>query len=211
MTAAGEALLDRCLTFIRSNGFSQLSLREIAAGVGTSHRMLIYHFGSRDGLLVEIVGRIEAEQRAALAELAATTDDLSEIGRLFWRRVSDPALAPAERLFFEIYAQALYRREWTDGFRATVIAAWVEPVADLLARFGFPADEARARARLGLAATRGLLLDLLLTGDQDGTDAAAELFASVFTPRSARTGPGSPPPGRTRQSGRTGAAARGRR
>jgi AcrR family transcriptional regulator len=142
--------------------------------------MLIYHFGSREGLLAFVVGRVEAEQRAALAALGETLGDPAEVGRAFWRRVSDPALAPAERLFFEIYAQALYGRPWTDSFRQMVITAWEAPVADLLARAGFPPEQAAARARLGLAATRGLLLDLLMTGDRAAVDAAADLLGDLF-------------------------------
>jgi AcrR family transcriptional regulator len=176
---ARQALLDRCVAYLQESGFSDASLREIAAGAGTSHRMLIYHFGTREQLLADVVGRIEAAQRAALADLFAEEDDLVEIGRRFWRRLSDPALAPAERLFFEIYSHALYGRSWTAQFRETVVAAWVEPVAELLVRHGYPEREARQRARLGLAATRGLLLDLLLTGDREAVDAAAELLAGL--------------------------------
>ena len=178
---ARAALLDRCLAHLAQVGFSQLSLREIAAGAGTSHRMLIYHFGSRDGLLAEIVGRVEAEQRSALADLADQLRDPLEIGRRFWHRLADPALAPAERLFFEIYAQALYGREWTESFRASVIAAWAGPVEALFLAQGFPPDQARARTRIGLATTRGLLLDLLITGDRETLDAAAELFGRLLT------------------------------
>jgi AcrR family transcriptional regulator len=178
---AREALLDRCVSFLKEGGFSQLSLREIAAGAGTSHRMLIYHFGSREGLLAEVVRRIEAEQRAALAALAAEIDDPVEVSRRFWRRLTDPALAPAERLFFEIYAHALFERSWTGSFRASVIAAWTGPVEELFVQLGCDRREARRRARLSLAATRGLLLDLLITGDRDVLDAAADLFAQLIT------------------------------
>jgi AcrR family transcriptional regulator len=178
---AREALLDRCLEYLQRNGFSELSLREIAAGVGTSHRMLIYHFGSRDGLLAAVVGRVEAGQREGLAALAGVTTDLAEIGRLFWRRVADPALAPAERLFFEVYSHALYGRDWTASFRASVIAAWATPVEEMLIGYGLTPADARRRARLGLAATRGLLLDLLITGDREILDEAADLWASLLT------------------------------
>ena len=143
--------------------------------------MLIYHFGSREGLLAEVVGRIEAEQRAALSELALTSTNLVEVSRLFWRRVADPALAPAERLFFEIYAQALYGRAWTESFRASVIAAWIVPIEEALVEHGFPPEVARRRARLGVAATRGLLLDLLITGDREVLDQAADDFAHLLT------------------------------
>ncbi|MFU8875372.1 TetR/AcrR family transcriptional regulator [Micromonospora sp. SL4-19] len=178
---AREALLDRCLAFLKEGGFSQLSLREIASGTGTSHRMLIYHFGSREGLLAEVVRRIEAEQRAALTALVMETDDPVEVSRQFWQRLADPELAPAERLFFEIYAQALFGRSWTEPFRASVIAAWAGPVEEMFIQLGHGPDEARRRARLGLAATRGLLLDLLITGDRDVLDAAADLFARLIT------------------------------
>lgn len=174
-------MLDRCVAFLLEGGFGQLSLREIAAGTGTSHRMLIYHFGSRDGLLAEVVGRIEAAQRAALAELAQLTGDPVEVGRQFWRRLADPALAPAERLFFEIYAQALYGRAWTESFRASVIAAWTAPLEDLFRQQGFSEAEARSRTRLGLATTRGLLLDLLITGEREILDEASDLFAQLLT------------------------------
>ena len=93
--------------------------------------MLIYHFGSRERLLAEIVRHVETAQRDALADLLSGEDDLAEVGRLFWRRVSDPALAPAVRLFFEIYSHALYGRPWTAEFRATVIEAWARPLTEL--------------------------------------------------------------------------------
>jgi AcrR family transcriptional regulator len=179
--AAREAMLDRCMIFLQRNGFSELSLRGIAAGVGTSHRMLLYHFGSREGVLAQVVGRMEADQRTALAQLSASGDDPAAIGRTYWRQVSDPSLAGAERLFFEIYAQALYGREWTESFRASVITAWEGPLVEFLVAQGFTPAEARARARLGLAVTRGLLLDLLITGDREAVDAAADLFNDLLS------------------------------
>ena len=173
---AREALLDKCVAHLLETGFGNLSLREIAAGAGTSHRMLIYHFGSRDGLLAAVVGRIEAEQRAVLDTLLSGDGSPIEVARAFWRRVSDPSLAPAARLFFEIYVQALYGRDWTDSFRRAVIDAWEQP---LIAAVG--GADARARARLSLAVGRGLMLDLLLTGDHAAVDAADDLFARMLT------------------------------
>jgi len=180
--APRDALLRRCIDALARTGFSDLSLREIAKAVGTSHRMLIYHFGSRDGLLAAVVNAVEAEQRAALAELSASNADLIDISRAFWQRISDPSLAPAERLFFEVYAHALRGRPWTDTFRSTVIAAWEQALSELFTSHGFAPDDARSRARLALAVARGLLLDLLITGDRDVLDDARELFAPIMTP-----------------------------
>lgn len=181
---ARDALLDRCLHVLYAQGFGDKSLREIAAEAGTSHRMLIYHFGSRDGLLAAVVGRVEADQRAALLELAE--GDLADASHTFWRRLTDPALAPAERLFFEIYVRALHGHDWTPSFRRSVIDAWEAPVIQLLSRAGSDPRPARAAARLALAVTRGLLLDLLLTGDREVLDDARALFDRLLTPHLTR-------------------------
>ena len=177
---ARNQLLARCVDHLQRTGFGDLSLREIAAGVGTSHRMLLYHFGSREGLLAAAVEYLEAQQRAVLADLAAEGDDLETACRRFWLRISDPDLAPAERLFFEVYASALHRRPWTESFRRTVIAAWDEPLTALFRRHGFGETQARHRARLALAAARGLLLDLLLTDDRAAVDAAGEWLVAAL-------------------------------
>ncbi len=195
--APRDALLRRCIDALARTGFSDLSLREIAQAVGTSHRMLIYHFGSRDGLLAAVVNAIEAEQRAALAELSASNADLLDISQAFWQRISDPSLAPAERLFFEVYAHALRGRPWTGTFRSTVISAWERVLCELFTSHGFAPDDARSRARLTLAVARGLLLDLLITGERDVLDGARELFVPIMTPPGAAasvTGSGAAPP-----------------
>ena len=192
-TESGEArerLLDRCVTYVLQAGFSELSLREIAAGTGTSHRMLIYHFGSREGLLAEIVGRIEAQTRDLLADVASQPGELIDICWAFWRRVSDPSLAAAERLFFEVYAHALHDRPWTRSFRESVIAAWEQPLTELFEKHGFAHGEAADRARLALAVSRGLLMDVLMTGEQDRVDAAMDLLTPLLSqPGKARKPP----------------------
>jgi AcrR family transcriptional regulator len=178
---ARERLLERCVAYVLQAGFSELSLREIAAGTGTSHRMLIYHFGSREGLLAEIVGRIEAQTRDLLADVASQPGELIDICWAFWHRVSDPSLAAAERLFFEVYAHALHDRPWTRSFRESVIAAWEQPLTELFEKHGFAHGEAADRARLALAVSRGLLMDVLMTGERDRVDAAMELLTPLLT------------------------------
>lgn len=171
-----ESLLEAAIAHVEQHGLGELSLRALAAELGTSHRMLSYHFGSRDELVAAIVARVEQHQRDRLAELLADSggDPLEQAAR-FTAQILDPTLWPAERLFFEVYGQALAGRPHTVGFLDRVVTAWLDPVAELVVRIGVPAGEARTHARLGLAVTRGLLLDLLATGDVDGVRAAAEL------------------------------------
>jgi hypothetical protein len=99
-----------------------------------------------------------------------------------WRRLADPGLHPQERLFFEMYGQALQGRPGTAGFLDGIVDSWVAVIADLAARQGIPPDAARADARLSVAVARGLLLDLLATGDRRRVDEALERYIELRFP-----------------------------
>src|SRR5512142_2700669 len=95
-----QQLLERALGYLAEHGIGDISLRELAAALGTSHRMLIYHFGSKEGLLVAVVRR-------------------------FWRQLRSPEVAPLIRLFFELYAQALQGRGYAQPVLAGFPDVWV--------------------------------------------------------------------------------------
>src|SRR5690606_17785178 len=109
--SARQRLLAAAVEYVATHGVGDLSLRQLAAGIGTSHRMLLYHFGSREGLLQAVVHEVEQRQRQALAglweEASRSGVDPATVTWQFWRRLSDPALWPLERLFFELYGRSL--------------------------------------------------------------------------------------------------------
>ena len=175
-----DRLLRAAIDYVGEHGVADLSLRGLAAGIGTSHRMLIYHFGSKEALLVEVVRAVEEQQRELLADLLDPSLSPAEIMGRMWQHLSDPALWPNERLFFEMYGQALQGRPHTAAFLDDVVESWLEPIAALRREQGVPAGTARAQARLDLAITRGLLLDLLATGDLHGVAQAMEQFSALY-------------------------------
>jgi len=176
-----QRLLRAAIDHVADHGVADLSLRGLAAAIGTSHRMLIYHFGSKEGLLIEVIRAVEAQQRDTLASLDVDPSlSPGDVARRMWRHLSDPALWPNERLFFETYGQALQARPHTVEFLDGIVESWLEPIAALRGAQGVPPDRARAQARLDLAITRGLLLDLLATGDRAGTTDAVEQAITLF-------------------------------
>ena len=185
-----ERYLAAAVDYVIEHGAGDLSLRPLAEGIGTSHRMLLYHFGSKEQLLVEIVREIERRERELVnrsvpdarrgsADPTAPPDPV-DILRTFWQRISQPRYAARERLFFELYGRALQGRDGTASLLDGIIDDWTAPAAVIEEARGADPDEARARSRLAVAVTRGLLLDLLATGDRKATTAAFELFLTMM-------------------------------
>ena len=155
--------------------------RASPTAIGTSHRMLIYHFGSKEGLLIEVIRAVEEQQRETLAAFDLDPSlSPSEMSRRMWQHLSDPALWPNERLFFEVYGQALQARPDTADFLDDIVESWLEPIAAMRRQQGVPAAAPRAQARIDVAVTRGLLLDLLATGDRAGVDEAVEHIIEMY-------------------------------
>ncbi len=176
-----QRLLDAAIEYVAEHGLGEVTLRGLASAIGTSHRMLIHHFGSKEGLWVEIVQEVERRQRELLAEIAPDPGQpVAAAMWAWWKHISDPALWPNERLFFEVYGQALQGRAHTTEMLDAIVDSWLDPIAELSIARGTPRDIARAHARLGIAVTRGLLLDLLATGDVAAVDAAMRAFVDLY-------------------------------
>ena len=63
-----QRLLDVCTDYALEHGLPD-RLAPLAAAAGTSSRMLVYHFETRDGLLREILGRARQRQLEAFTDL----------------------------------------------------------------------------------------------------------------------------------------------
>jgi len=166
-------LLEAVFEEFAAGGVGDRSLRELAAAVGTSHRMLLHYFGSREDLLVAIVEEAERRQMALVPDLPMNPADGFAA---MWADLRRPELRRVERLFFECYARAAQGEK---PFTRMVPGAVDDWLGEVETNADAPYD--RAMARLGLAVTRGLLLDLVATNDEAGVDAAARAFVSLLS------------------------------
>jgi len=165
-------LLEALVEEFAAGGVGDRSLRDVAAAVGTSHRMLLHHFGSREDLLVAIVEQVERRQMGLLPELPTTP---AESFAAMWADLRRPELRQLERLFFECYARAAQGEKPFAQMVPGAVDGWLAEVAAVAGAAFDP-----AMARLGLAVVRGLLLDLVATEDEAGVDAAANAFATLL-------------------------------
>jgi AcrR family transcriptional regulator len=183
---ARQRLLEAVLAHFTAAGLGDQSLRQIASSVGTSHRMLLYHFGSREGLLVAVAQAVERRTQATVAEVAtASMGATDEVIRRVWSYVAQPELAPFERLFFALYGRALQGDDALAPLLDGDVARWLDANEELATANGLdvPPGVLRTHARLGLAVVRGLLLDLLATGERDEVTSALEAFARSYAGR----------------------------
>ena len=161
-----DAVVDECA----AHGVGGRSLRELADAVGTSHRMLLHHFGSRDELLLAVVDEVERRQMALLSELMADGTAFAAM----WDHLRRPELRALERLFFECYARGAQGESPFTTMLPGAVDRWLSVT---------PSAADPALARLGLAVMRGLLLDLAGTNDDAGVDAAAQHFVELIGER----------------------------
>ena len=165
MSARRAELLERAYDHVLTHGLADMSLRPLAAAVGSSPRVLLLLFGSKEGLVRALLDRARSDELAMLGRLPATGDPVAEI----WRWLAAPEHRPLLVLWAEAYVRSLVdpTGPWADFARATV-QDWLAVLT--AGRSG------TERATLTLAVLRGALLDLLATGDVERTSAAVESY-----------------------------------
>ncbi|HVV23813.1 MAG TPA: TetR/AcrR family transcriptional regulator [Pseudonocardiaceae bacterium] len=171
-SARREQLLERAYAYVLEHGIGDLSLRPLATAIGSSPRVLLFLFGSKDGLVRELLHRARAAEQEFL-RAAEPSAGLSDLVRTTWQWLVAENHRPLLTLWLECYAKSLVEPDgpWA-GF------AW-DTVDDWLALLAAAQPAARRRTKAGaaertlaLAVLRGALLDLLATGDVDRTTAA---------------------------------------
>ncbi|MDL5160303.1 TetR/AcrR family transcriptional regulator [Actinomycetospora termitidis] len=176
-------LLDAAVDHASREVFAELSFRSVAAALGVSTTTLVHHFGTKDRLLGSILERLRERLVASSEEIAGEHPDLATAARAFWDWSSDEAQWPSLRLFFAVYGHAVQSPGTYGGFLDTVGADWIAVLVAAQGPSVEPAD-ATARATVVVATIRGLLLDVLATGDRARVEEAAAAFLSDLAPRS---------------------------
>lgn len=176
-----SAVLDRIAAYVVKHGLSGLSLRPLAKAVGLSPRTLLYHFGSREGIVTAVIERVRHRQRAMFEQLRQS--DVSAPGaicRAAWVAMTAPNVTPMLRLFFETYALAARSPGLFPGFLKRAIEDWLSFLAAPLLADGAKPKEARTIATVVLAGYRGFMLDFIATGDRRRIGVAVDAWVDAL-------------------------------
>ena len=178
--AVRSALLERIVDYVLENGVAGLSLRPLAEAVDSSPRVLLYYFGSKEELIVEVLHAAGERQRAMYARMVSGAPQTSvDVCRTMWNLMASPKSEPVFRLFFEVYGLALQDRERFSSFLKGVVANWLRLLVTLEMEDGASRKSAEAFATMALATFRGLLLDLLATRERKRVDSGFEFWLAL--------------------------------
>jgi len=176
-SARKTELLEAAYRYVLEHGLADLSLRPLASAVGSSPRVLLYLFGSKEGLV-----------RALLAR--ARVDELDMLDRVHRSNGEDPAelvvvaeqvwswlVAEEHRALLTLWVEG-YGRSLVDpdgpwaGFARATVEDWLAVLAAAQPSIERDTTAAQAQRTVVLAVLRGALLDVLATGDVERTSAA---------------------------------------
>lgn len=154
-----DELLEQVTDHVLEHGLVGLTLRPLAAAIGTSDRMLIYHFGSRDGLVSAVVAHAGARSVAAIDALPPAASVRAAVNNL-WSAYGAEPLNRCMDLYVQAAATGLFGSEpYLSEARASN-ARWAAALGDYLVRSGAPARRASRIVTLVDSALYGFHLDL---------------------------------------------------
>jgi AcrR family transcriptional regulator len=173
-------LAEGALAYVLANGLIRLSLRPLAASLGTSDRMLIYHFGGKDELVAEVLALANRKLVESVRPADPPPRGVADLVRYAWRVVNAADAEGMVRLYLELCVLSVGEpRRWSAAHRR-LREPWLQLLRSGLTELGVPPARVPALADLILDAIDGLLLDRLVSQDPARSDAALAEFAELL-------------------------------
>jgi AcrR family transcriptional regulator len=180
-----QELLGAAVEHLLVNGLHHVSLRTVAKDVGTSARMLVYHFGSKDELMAKALEEARRQQRVLfMLWIAPVAGELYSVTlRKAWAFFESEQAMRYHRLFQQLAAASREPGSPYEGFAARAVLDWLPVVQSGFAASGMESRAAAALATMTLATVRGLIMDLMATGDAARTRKGCEALVALLDAR----------------------------
>ena len=179
--ARRDELMNSAVDYVLREGVSGLSIRPMAEALGITHRTLLHHFGSKEQLIAIVLEEWRERELQRLQKLTLDiTNNPFEILRAAWTHITQASRQRQWRAFFEIYGVAINHPDEYASFLQGVINLWLPRFETTLRNWGLPAAHAQDYATLILATLRGLMLDLLTSGDEERVTQAFERQMQLY-------------------------------
>jgi AcrR family transcriptional regulator len=165
-------LLKQVVQHLQHSGLAQMSLSPLAEAIGTTKRMLLYYFGSRENLLAQALAASRPDAHAMFDDVHDTAG-LRKAAHALWEAMTVGEQAGPIRMLLQLLSLAATDPEQYGNLAADTVEVMLGPIAAAYVRLGHRPEQARVKATLLLSGLRGLCQDRLVTHDVARTDAAA--------------------------------------
>ncbi|MEZ0049025.1 AcrR family transcriptional regulator [Mycobacterium sp. MAA66] len=177
-----EELLTATGAVLARTGVVDTSLRELASHLNTSARMLVYYFGSKEQLILEVLAR---QQRAAIPE----TEDLDLPESIAahrqwcfddWRECTRGERSDTLRVVLQVFGAACGVDSPYREYTWTTMSLLTRNAQARLEAIGMPSPVAETRSRIALTAFQGLIIEYFTAEDTTIVDETFRRFVDEF-------------------------------
>ena len=170
-----EQLRDAALAYLVEHGLTGVSLRPMAAQLGTSARILIFHFKSKEGLMTEVMEELHARLQASFLKLSESPDRSVPPLKRFWLWARDRKNFVYLRLLYESQIVAARNGKQYGRHLKKSSTDWQRLVFQRLSE----SVRSQELATLCIAVFDGLFLELIVTGDRQRLTRAMDYFIAI--------------------------------
>lgn len=183
MPTRKEELLDGLIAYLIRHGVADVSLRPMAEGVGTSARLLIFHFQSKERLLTEVLEAMQTRLHESLRALLTTQQAADGVAplRLFWDWALKEANYAQLRVLYQLHVLAAQDQKTYGKYLKKNSLHWLETAQAILK----PPQRSPVLATLIMAVFDGLFIEVMSTGDRRRASAAIDEFIAMARKHSA--------------------------
>ncbi|MFJ4467034.1 TetR/AcrR family transcriptional regulator [Streptomyces sp. NPDC089424] len=186
--AKRRRLLGRVREYVLRNGLADLSVRRLAQDLGTSDRMLLYYFGSKERMVAEALAVYERRPLLRTREIlrrVGTPTDAASLRRLLedmWEQFNDPEVRVTLPLYLEIMSASILHPDRYGPVLDDAVTAWTDLLSSVFRDFGMDRGQALTQATLLTDAVFGLLVAPLVDDHWDRADAAFHALLDSLEP-----------------------------
>jgi AcrR family transcriptional regulator len=172
-----KELQDAALQYLLEHGVAMLSLRPLAAALGTSPRILMFHFGSKEGLLQDVLGELHARLQTSFAAMAAAGSAAHDqpLLKRFWHWATSKRNFLYLRLLYEVQIIAAQNPAEYSRYLKKISMDWQASAFQSLSE----SIRSEPMATLCIAVFDGLFLELMNTGGRARLTRALDCFIAM--------------------------------
>jgi AcrR family transcriptional regulator len=178
MSSRKKELLNGALAYLLQHGIANVSLRPMAAQLGTSPRIIMFHFKSKERLLQEVMEELQMRLQSSFLSMSKSGAKAAPPLKRYWMWATKKENFPHLRLLYEAQIIAAQNPKVYGRYLKKASRDWQDIVVQALSEL----TRSETLATLCIGVFDGLLLEMINTGDRTRLTRAMDQFIALASP-----------------------------